>query len=142
METLDLDTRTFAKTMAFALAIMHWSAGIDGNDIEFVIGSKTHVPRYPTVADFVSGDKNDKVHAKYDYDFRKQVNHIWLLDFNECNQKKESDTVDDWIAIIVKAFYGNDPYYPTPVSTDPRDQELWKVFEEVYLEQVQVQFQI
>ncbi|KAL9105899.1 MAG: hypothetical protein Q9227_009010 [Pyrenula ochraceoflavens] len=38
METLNLPTTTYAKTMAQTLAILHWKANVDGNDIEFVLG--------------------------------------------------------------------------------------------------------
>lgn len=37
MRSLGLDAKAYAETMAEALAIMHWSAGIDANDVEFVL---------------------------------------------------------------------------------------------------------
>jgi hypothetical protein len=39
IEDLALDPSEYAEAMADALAIMHWSAGIDANDVEFVLGS-------------------------------------------------------------------------------------------------------
>ena len=37
MEKLGLDTKAYAQTMADALAIMLWGAGIDAGDVEFVL---------------------------------------------------------------------------------------------------------
>jgi hypothetical protein len=37
MEALGLDTKAYAETMADALALMHWVAEIDANDVEFVL---------------------------------------------------------------------------------------------------------
>ena len=30
---------SYARAMAETLAVMHWGAGMDGNDVEFVLGS-------------------------------------------------------------------------------------------------------
>jgi len=58
MEHLKLDTAMYAVTMARALAVMHWTAGIDANDVEFVLGSS---PANNSIS-------------------------IWLLDFNQCKE--------------------------------------------------------
>ena len=58
MEYLKLDTAMYAATMARALAVMHWTAGIDANDVEFVLSGS------PT---------NDSI-------------SMWLLDFNQCKE--------------------------------------------------------
>ncbi|KAK2050519.1 hypothetical protein LZ31DRAFT_589985 [Colletotrichum somersetense] len=39
MEDLGLDKAHFARLMANTLAIMHWGAMVDGNDVEFILGS-------------------------------------------------------------------------------------------------------
>lgn len=46
MEWLRLDTQLFAQAMAQTLAIVHWKAGLDANDMEFVLGSSPHQGYY------------------------------------------------------------------------------------------------
>lgn len=133
MERLNLDTASFAKNMASALAVLHWKAGVDGNDVEFVIGSKPfYKPKLFTQA-VEALEKDDEKHADCDIDFRHRVNHLWLLDFNECTRFSETET-DNWLTLLVNAFYHNDPYYPKSASSDERDVELWSIFRQSYLE--------
>lgn len=87
MEHLKLDTTMYAVTMARALAIMHWTAGIDANDVEFVLGSS---PANDSTAQSLS---------------------IWLLDFNQC---KEFERNSQGLKQLVDGFWWNDPYYPRP----------------------------
>ncbi|ETN37131.1 uncharacterized protein HMPREF1541_08121 [Cyphellophora europaea CBS 101466] len=57
---------------------------------------------------------------------------IWLLDFNQCRSR--DDQSFDWTHQLVKAFFFNDPYYPSPVSDDDdEDAKLWTLFEREYL---------
>ncbi|KAK7184323.1 hypothetical protein PSPO01_09700 [Paraphaeosphaeria sporulosa] len=37
MEALGIDARSYVKAMAEALAMMHWGARIDANDVGFVL---------------------------------------------------------------------------------------------------------
>ena len=37
MEVLNLDVKSYAEAMAEALALMHWGARTDANDVEFVL---------------------------------------------------------------------------------------------------------
>lgn len=39
IKDLDLDAEEYATSMADALVVLHWHTKIDGNDIEFVLGS-------------------------------------------------------------------------------------------------------
>ncbi|KAF2817084.1 uncharacterized protein BDZ99DRAFT_456879 [Mytilinidion resinicola] len=39
METLGLDLDVFAQALARAHAVIHWAARLDGDDIEFVLGT-------------------------------------------------------------------------------------------------------
>ncbi|KAH0283633.1 hypothetical protein M436DRAFT_67574 [Aureobasidium namibiae CBS 147.97] len=87
MEYLKLDTEMYAVTMARALAVMHWTAGIDANDVEFVLGSS---PANDPTAQSLS---------------------IWLLDFNQC---KEFEHNSQGLEQLVDSFWWNDPYYPRP----------------------------
>jgi hypothetical protein len=38
MERLNIDPIPFARAMAQALAVLHWKVGVDGDDVEFVLG--------------------------------------------------------------------------------------------------------
>jgi len=87
MEHLKLDTAMYAVTMARALAVMHWTAGIDANDVEFALGSS---PANDSTAQSLS---------------------IWLLDFNQC---KEFEHDSQGLKQLVDGFWWNDPYYPRP----------------------------
>ena len=35
----ECDITGYARSMAEALAVMHWDAGVDGNDVEFVLAA-------------------------------------------------------------------------------------------------------
>ena len=82
MENLQLDTDSFARLMAQTLAILHWKAGIDGNDVEFILGSspkRTRVP--PTRAELATYDEWS-LSKLFRYDFNHRSISLWLIDFN------------------------------------------------------------
>lgn len=113
MRSLNLDVNSYAEAMAMALAIMHWGAGIDGNDVEFVLA-----PPW--------------VHEEQDM-FQSEFlgSHcVWILDFDCC---REMTTDEAGVEQACKAFYRNDPYYPRPGSGDV-EENLWEVFKEKFLE--------
>src|SRR6266480_2827473 len=66
MEELKLDTRAYAEAMAEALAMMHWIAKIDANDVEFVLAP----PRKGTQS-FSSPSLG--------------AHCLWILDFDCCH---------------------------------------------------------
>ena len=133
MEKLEMDTALLARTMATALSVLHWKAGVDGNDVEFVIGSKPFERTRPSAAELESTSKDGVEHSRHDLDFRKRINHIWLLDFGECSKFKV-EASDGWVTKLVNAFYVNDPYYPRPISELNADISLWRTFKTTYLE--------
>ncbi|TID20755.1 gb [Venturia nashicola] len=99
----------YARVMADSLAMMHWLAKVDANDVEFVLAS----PRLgdPLEATFTSVTLEQ--HA------------LWILDFDCCNSMSMDETgVDQAVA----AFFKNDPFYPRPGSENTHDQEMWKIF--------------
>ena len=49
MERLGLDPKDYANAIAQALAFLHWKAGADANDVEFVLGCCPQVSCIPTV---------------------------------------------------------------------------------------------
>jgi hypothetical protein len=115
MEVLDLDVKSYAKTMAEALALMHWGAGIDANDVEFVLAP----PR-----------------VKYAQSCTFQSDYLgphcmWILDF-DCCRPMEMDEAG--VEQACAAFWKNDPFYPRPGTGEVADEELWKVFKKKFLE--------
>lgn len=115
MEELVLwhDMKVYAEIMAEALAVMHWSVGIDANDVEFVLAP-------PPSCQGVSKETTNALGT-----------HImWVLDSDFC---KEMPMDEKGIQQAVTAFYRNDPDYPRPRSSPL----LWNVFREQYLDSSQ-----
>ncbi|KEQ91710.1 hypothetical protein AUEXF2481DRAFT_32880 [Aureobasidium subglaciale EXF-2481] len=111
MERLNLPVPMYVEAIAEALALMHWSANIDANDVEFILGSSRQ--------DLSSSQ--DQGHSA----------SIWLLDFNQCRKFNEDKA---GLKLLVDGFWMNDPYYPRPSSTDKRDKVLWTLFSSKYLD--------
>ena len=112
MEELELDTTVYARAMAEALAIMHWIAKIDANDVEFVLAP----PRKGTQS-FCS--------------LSLGAHCMWILDFDCCR----SITMDQaGVEQAAAAFWKNDPYFPRPAKSSREDRELWAVFKEQFLQ--------
>ncbi len=130
MEYLKLDTHRYATIIAKALAILHWEAHIDANDVEFVLASAPMIAPRPTVQELEMLNP-DTIHlATHSLNFDHTSVGIWLLDFDQC-QKFEEDEAG--LELLKKGFWLNDPYYPRPVSTNEKDVALWTVFKEAYL---------
>lgn len=133
MEYLGLKTKLYAELMADALAAIHWKAHYDGRDIEFVLGSAPTAVRRPMEEQDFSPDKPARSTWKEatNQTFGKRFIYLWVLDFNQC-QSMSMDEVG--IDLAVEAFFLNDPYYPRPLGAVSADQQLWKVFQDRYLE--------
>ncbi|CAG5165295.1 uncharacterized protein ALTATR162_LOCUS6775 [Alternaria atra] len=129
MERLGLDTSSFAMTIAKALAFLHWKAGVDGNDVEFVLGSTPQITGKPTKEDLLIANK-DTAGEMFSTDFEHRTISIWLLDFNQC---KLFDHDSAGVKKLVEGFWFNDPYYPRPNATDKNDKKLWRLFAEHYI---------
>ncbi len=111
MEELKLDTLAYARAMAEALAILHWVAKIDANDVEFVLA-----PPREGAPSFSSSSLGEHC--------------IWILDFDCCR----SITIDEaGVDQAAAAFWKNDPYFPRPARSSPEDRELWAAFKEEFL---------
>ncbi|KAH8641428.1 hypothetical protein IG631_04369 [Alternaria alternata] len=129
MERLGLDTSSFAKTMAKALAFLHWKAGVDANDVEFVLGSTPQVTGAPTKEDVLTADK-DTAAEMFTTDFQHRTISLWLLDFNQC---KLFDHNSAGVKKLIEGFWFNDPYYPRPNATSKEDKKLWVSFAKHYI---------
>ncbi|KAI0160397.1 zinc finger protein-domain-containing protein [Xylariaceae sp. FL1272] len=114
IEDLGLDLFTYSRQMAEALAFMHWCAGIDANDVEFVLTPLSPgMPTQKAIPSSVLGD-----------------HRLWILDFDCCRPM----TMDEsGIEHAAAAFWRNDPYYPRPGKEQERDVELWALFKRAFL---------
>lgn len=139
MENLHVATSLFAEYMAESLAVMHWSAFVDGYDVEFVLGREsilegTQVDRRGALESSSVGAllRNDGYSGSDSPNCR-----IWLLDFNLCTPFAQESVVkfpEQIVSQLVLAFFENDPYYPLPLMEHERDQLLWDLFQDKYLE--------
>ncbi|KAL5332488.1 zinc finger protein-domain-containing protein [Aspergillus crustosus] len=109
------DMIRYARTMAEALAMMHWVAEVDANDVEFVLAAPNHAA--------ASDNSTPKPYSNV-----LGQHHMWMLDFDLVRTM----TMDEnGIQQAVKAFWKNDPFFPRPNNGHSR---LWGAFREQYLE--------
>ena len=120
MEELDLNVWSYAKTMADALAMMHWHSKIDANDVEFVLASPRNADLPPT------SDECNEWKPPFLGDHA-----MWMLDFDCCRSMSMDDR---GVTQAVTAFFRNDPFYPRPGANGTLDQALWLVFKLRYLQ--------
>ena len=135
MLDLQLQIDAFASDMANALAIMHWAARIDADDVEFVLGSKpTFFASFrdldPAAIEAMSSDTSVLHLSNAAPSLHRRQLHMWLLDFNRCSRISMDE---DGVEQAAKAFYRNDPYHPRPLADASCDQQLWKTFRDQYL---------
>ncbi|KAK0655238.1 hypothetical protein B0T16DRAFT_450958 [Cercophora newfieldiana] len=83
MLKLELDVKGLATAMGEAFAIMHWGAGVNGDDVEFVLGT----------SDESQGGA---------LDFQHRAVGFYLLDFGQCDAVDLEDEKDD----VYQAFKG------------------------------------
>ncbi|KAM3531378.1 hypothetical protein MY4038_004541 [Beauveria bassiana] len=83
MENLELDIHSLADSMGSAFAIMHWGAGVNGDDVEFVFGTAA---------------KSDPTSEN----FQKRRIGFYLLDFGQC----DSVDLSDEVASVYQSFKG------------------------------------
>ncbi|KAK0612580.1 hypothetical protein B0T17DRAFT_511761 [Bombardia bombarda] len=87
MLKLELDVKGLATAMGEAFAIMHWGAGVNGDDVEFVLGTSA-------LKDESQGGA---------LDFQHRAVGFYLLDFGQCDAVDlEEDEKDD----VYQAFKG------------------------------------
>ncbi|RVX68462.1 hypothetical protein B0A52_07462 [Exophiala mesophila] len=130
MEHLGLDTKMYAIAMAKILAIMHWKAGLDANDVEIVLGSSPKIKMRAALSDYENTTLADAMLLGQEFDFEHRSVGIWLLDFDQCQEfSKDNQGVQQ----LVRGFFWNDPYYPRPHAKDSRDVALWTEFRDAYL---------
>ena len=120
-----------AETMGLALGVLHWSVGTDARDVEFVLGSAptpTEIPlTYAQIRSMPASGSTWKQVKKHN--FRRRAVRLWLLDFNQCQTMTRGGA---GIAMAVRAFYENDPYFPRPHGANSFEEDLWRIFRTSY----------
>ncbi|CAI7632905.1 unnamed protein product [Penicillium discolor] len=143
MIELDLPIQHYARAIGQALAIMHWSANVDGYDVEFVLGSERETTYTQDICRSLglSAEQIAKMPPHTDLDSmiraksQRRISRIWVLDFNLCSIWEERmglERPDDLIAHLVEAFFENDPYCPRPSQDSEPEKALWFTFSESY----------
>ncbi|KAK3364171.1 hypothetical protein B0T25DRAFT_445778 [Lasiosphaeria hispida] len=107
---LGLDASELCTSMARALAVLHWHTKIDGEDIEFVIGSSPLREKVVSVSKASELSTMAPYTSTYDrvqhntLNFTKRVTSLWMLDLDACSDiAMDSNGVD----MAVKAFIGH-----------------------------------
>jgi hypothetical protein len=112
MEDLGLDVKAYAEPMAEALALMHWGAGVDAGDVEYVLAP----PRSSSSSAFQSSFLGEHT--------------MWILDF-DCVRRITMNGAG--LERACKAFWENNPFCPRPGGAEDVDEVLWEVFKEAFL---------
>lgn len=149
MLDLRLPVNQYARAMAESLAIIHWSANVDGYDIEFVLGSEPETSRriYSkplsellglTAQNLVDMPPHQNLDRMVRANHRGSLMRLWVLDFNLCTRFKEEAVSDSTqhpalLEQLVLAFFENDPYYPLPMMESDVEKNLWSAFRNQYL---------
>ena len=126
---LGLDLARHAASMGVSLAIMHWEARTDADDVEFVLATAPTDMKldYGTIESLPP-----LTSTRVLSNTRRRAVHLWLLDFNNCSDMPPT------MAGVMKAadsYWRNDPYFPRPVPDTNVDWPLWNTFRNAYLEQ-------
>lgn len=124
LNDLDIETTTFARSMAVALAVMHWHSNLDARDVECVLGGLPAQTQQLKPADAGISGKECSLFLP-STERPEQMVSLWLLDFNQC-RKISMDQLG--IDEAVDAFCVNDACYPRPNV----DEHLWIVFCDAY----------
>ncbi|THX07792.1 hypothetical protein D6D17_04528 [Aureobasidium pullulans] len=146
LQELRMPTNEYAAIMGQTLALLHWAAEIDANDVEFVLGSPRQLAepqssslesKIETIAEL---KYNTSTHLGYGtqqepsqdlvVDEGSQISSLWILDFDCCDAITMDVTGAEKAAVAVVR---NDPYTPKPCQLGDYDYELWKAFKDAYL---------
>ncbi|KAG5639580.1 hypothetical protein H0H81_010782 [Sphagnurus paluster] len=96
--------------MGVMLARLHWRAGVDARDVEFVLGGGFDASRGPGPG---TGTGNGTA-------------EFYVIDFN---QMRYWDKSAEQLPVLVSSFRINDPYYPRP---NP-GEHLYEIFKAAYI---------
>ncbi|KAJ5332217.1 hypothetical protein MYU51_007469 [Penicillium brevicompactum] len=110
MRDIGIDTIRLASALGNAFAIMHWGAGVNGDDVEFVLGTTAEGPT-PV--------------------FQKRAVGLFLLDFGQCDAVDLAQDREDVYQAFRGAMVTGDNQYFIPRPTQPA---LFAAFKEGYVE--------
>lgn len=128
---IGLDVGAFAQEMAMGLAVLHWKAGIDAQDTEFVIGISTAERLGAVCPDHESVRPPDTSEDG----FEQGEARLWMLDFDKCSKvdlDEAGSSLPEEVVLdkYLVAVTGNDPYFPHARL----DVSLWRRFRDTYIE--------
>ena len=99
VQSLQLDAEEYAKSMAGALAVLHWHTKVDAMDIEFVLGSSpTDNNAVRRALDLRKIESLDPGTSTYEPttnnspNFKKRSISLWMIDFDACSTITLNDT--------------------------------------------------
>ncbi|KAK4507848.1 hypothetical protein PRZ48_001583 [Zasmidium cellare] len=126
----------YAEAIAGAMAVLHWQAKVDADDVEFVLGgSPRNIRRVqPTLEDVEKlGPHNETCSMVYGHqepDLKDRTTALWVMDFDRCR----NITLDKaGVEAAVKAMDRN-YYCPKTGSGNDFMERLWDIFREHYIE--------
>ena len=119
MQELGLDVLGLASAMGKEFAIMHSGAGVNGDDVETVLGSST-----------VGGEEDEGI------DFQHREIGVYLLDFGQCDFVNLSDDPDEIYQAFKGAMVTGDNQLFIPHYAKSR--ELYAAFKAGYMGAAQV----
>ncbi|KAJ5511427.1 hypothetical protein N7453_003530 [Penicillium expansum] len=86
MEQIGIETLPLANAMGKAYAILHWGAAINGDDVEFVLGTSA----------------TEALAADHELEFQHRAVQLYLLDFGQCEAVDLTQDPD----VVYQAFKG------------------------------------
>ncbi|KAF4548543.1 Hypothetical protein D9617_27g045100 [Elsinoe fawcettii] len=131
----ELQLEIYAEAMGEGLAALHWGAEVDGDDVEWALGtsvSSTILARPLTFDELktLRPGTDTATHTMGNRNFKRRMASLWLLDFNRC---KGITLDEDGVKQIVDCFFRNDNYYPRPLLESDIEKILWQYFQTSYL---------
>ncbi|KAJ5286827.1 hypothetical protein N7478_002513 [Penicillium angulare] len=117
MEELGIDTVMLSQEMGKAYATLHWGAAINGDDVEFVLGTSA-TRNYGTLIESP--------------DLHHRTIGLYLLDFGQCEEvdlKQDCDTV--YQALKGAMVLGDNQLFVPRASTSP---PLFEAFKKGYID--------
>ncbi|KAK4861860.1 hypothetical protein LT330_003895 [Penicillium expansum] len=116
MEQIGIETLPLANAMGKAYAILHWGAAINGDDVEFVLGTSA----------------TEALAVDHELEFQHRAVQLYLLDFGQCEAVELTQDPD----VVYQAFKGamvtgdNQRYIPHY----SRSPALFAIFRQGYIE--------
>ncbi|KAK5998490.1 hypothetical protein PT974_00869 [Cladobotryum mycophilum] len=118
MVGIGLDVVALAKSIGRAFATMHWGAGVDGNGVEFVLGTSMLRDQARDPRDRTEGNQ-------------ERVVSLFMLDFGKCAKVEMRGDVETIYQAFSDAMITGDNLFYIPYYREHR-AELYTAFKEAY----------